>query len=66
MSDPTATSEALKQITDAYRVFSLELKAVEIEKNDLVRAVLERVSREKTADIEKIIKEMIYERKKQK
>jgi len=66
MSDPTATSETLKQITDAYRVFSLELKAVEIEKNDLVRAVLERVSREKTADIEKIIKEMIYERKKQK
>lgn len=59
-------SEALRQITDAYRVFSLELKAVEIEKNDLVRAVLERVSREKTADIEKIIKEMIYERKKQK
>lgn len=59
-------SEALKQITDAYREFSLELKAVEIEKNDLVRAVLERVSREKTADIEKIIKEMIYERKKQK
>jgi hypothetical protein len=66
MSDPTAMSEALKQITDAYREFSLELKAVEIEKNDLVRAVLERVSREKTADIEKIIKEMIYERKKQK
>ena len=66
MSDPTAMSEALKQIMDAYRVFSLELKAVEIEKNDLVKAVLERVSREKTADIEKIIKEMIYERKKQK
>jgi hypothetical protein len=65
MSDPTETNEALKQITDAYRVFSLELKAVEIEKNDLVKAVLERVSREKTADIEKIIKEMIYERKKQ-
>jgi hypothetical protein len=66
MSDPTAMSERLKQITEAYREFSLELKAVEIEKNDLVRAVLERVSREKTADIEKIIKEMIYERKKQK
>jgi hypothetical protein len=65
MTDPTATNEILKQVTDAYQAFLLELKAVQIEKNDLIKTVLERVRREKTADVEKIIKKMIYERKKQ-
>jgi hypothetical protein len=62
MTDPTALNEILKQAADAYRIFSMELKAVQIKKADLVKAILERVDREKIADIKKITQQIIYER----
>ena len=42
MSDPTALNEILKQVTEAYRVFSMELRAVQVKKADLVKAILAR------------------------
>jgi hypothetical protein len=65
MTDTTAINEMAKQIMDACRVLSLELKAVQIKKTDLVKSILKRVEAEKTSDVESIIKQMIYERKKQ-
>ena len=62
MSDPTALNEILKQVTEAYRVFSMELRAVQLKKADLVKAILARVDAEKTDDVKKVIKDMIYER----
>jgi|GEM_PF-3469109 len=62
MSDPTALNEMLKQVTEAYRVFSLELNGIQAKKTDLIKAILERVRREQTDDIKKVINEMIYER----
>jgi len=63
MPDTTAMNEVLRQVADAYRVFSLELRAIQVKKADLVKSILERVEREKTADVHQIIKEMIYDRK---
>jgi len=64
MLDTTAINEMTKQIMDACRVLSVELKAVQIKKTDLVKTILKRVEAEKTSKVEDIIKQMIYERKK--
>jgi hypothetical protein len=63
MMDSTAINEMVKQIMDAYRVFSIELKSLQIKKTDLVKSILARVEQEKTTDIENTIKQMIYDRK---
>jgi len=61
MPDSTAINEILKQVADAYKVFSLELEAVQLKKADLIRSIIERVDREKTGDIKNLIQQMIYE-----
>jgi hypothetical protein len=63
MMDSTAINEMVKQIMDAYRVFSIELKSLQIKKSDLVKSILERIEQEKTTDVENTIKQMIYDRK---
>lgn len=66
MTDPTVANELLKQITDAYRVFSIELNALQVKKTELVKAIIGRVDQEKTEDVNNVIKNMIYERTSQK
>jgi hypothetical protein len=62
MTDPNAANELLKQVMDAYRVFSIELQALQLKKSELIKAIITRVDREKTDDVQKVIKQMIYER----
>jgi hypothetical protein len=62
MTDLNTANEILKQVMDAYRVFSIELNALRIKKTELVKAILERVDREKTQDVQKLIQQLIYER----
>ncbi len=63
MSDPTAVNEILKQVMDAYRVFSIELSTLQMKKSELVKTILARVDGEQTQDINQVIKQIIYERK---
>lgn len=62
MSDPAVMNEILKQVVEAYRVFSIELKSIQMKKTDLIKAILHRVDQEKTIDIENTIKQIIHER----
>jgi len=62
MTDPTVANDLLKQIADAYRVFSIELGALQLKKTELIKAIISRVDQEKTEDVNNVIKKMIYER----
>jgi len=65
MSDPTAVNEMLRQAADAYRVFSLELRAARIKQADLAKEILARVDNEKTINVKNLIAQMIYDRNRQ-
>lgn len=62
MTDPNAANELVKQVMDVYRVFSIELQALQLKKTELIKAIIARVDREKTDEVQKTITQMSYER----
>ena len=63
MSDPMASSDAVRSIVDAYRVFSQEMRNIGQAKSGLVKSIIARLDAERLAQARENLKNLSYERK---
>ena len=61
MPDPMVQNEIVKNLMDAYRVFSQEMQLIRMKKLDLVKTILARIDAENIAEAEHNIKNATYE-----
>lgn len=64
MVDPIAPNELVKNLFDAYRLFSQEMRLVGQKKAGLIRSIIARVDAERIEDARNKLKEIAYERRK--
>jgi hypothetical protein len=63
MIDPIAPNELVRNLLDAYRIFSLEMRAIGKEQAKLVKTIIARVDSERLADAQRKIMDLTYERR---
>ncbi len=63
MVDPIAQNELVKNLLDAYRVFSQEMRLIGQQKSGLIRSIIARADAERIEAARNKLKEIAYERR---
>jgi hypothetical protein len=63
MVDPIAQNELVRNLIDAYRLFSQEMRLIGQEKTELIKTIIARVDAEQLDNARNNLKNITYERR---